>query len=91
MRTRLEHGTDTLESKVFRNADVKAIRKYLRSWRVDIKNEPRERRLLDDCRLAWHLNDNFALDHDFALDHHRRRVWHEHDARHAVPASIGSR
>ena len=30
----------------------------------------------------------FALDHDFALDHHRRRVWNEHDVRSAVRASI---
>ena len=62
MGTRLEHGTAILESKVFRNADVIAVGEYLRSWRVNVKNEPRERRLLDDDRPDRRRIDNFALD-----------------------------
>ena len=84
MRTRLEHGTATVESKVLRNADVRTVQKYLRSRRVNIKNEPRKRGLLDDSGLAWRLDDDFALDHDFALDYYRPRIRHEHGVRPVI-------
>ena len=88
VETRFQHGTAILESKVFRNADVITVGEYLRSWRMNIKNEPRGERLLDDDRRDGRLSDNFALDDDFSLDDNRHSIWNEHEVRSAVRASI---
>ena len=88
VRAWLEHGTAVIESKIFRESDVIAVGEYLRSWRMNIKNEPRKRRLLNHCRCACSLIDDVALDDDFALDDEGRSVWNEHDVRSALRASV---